>query len=115
MKMAVSTENILKELTKNYEVNLNLRLELDYNKKNKPVARLYQPTPKAKYTNEKQLFGFYFDNEDRRIEFLNNDYKKRIERKQYNEDYKKNKKIKNEKEALEIKIGDVFKDLIWLH
>ena len=108
--MAVSTENILKELTKNYEVNLNLRLELDYNKKNKPVARLYQPTPKAKYTNEKQLFGFYFDNEDRRIEFLNNDYKKRIERKQYNEDYKKNKKIKNEKEALEIKIGDVFKD-----
>ena len=109
----------LKEMTREFNLNqlvdfykdkLNLRLELSYNKNNKPVARVYKPTPKAKYTNEKQLFGFYFDSEDRRVEFLSDDYKKRIANKQADENYKKDKKDKNEKEILEIKVGDIFKD-----
>lgn len=77
---------------------------------NKPVARLYKATPKAKYSQEKQIFGFYFQSEERRVEFLSDDYGKRFANKQADENYKKDKKAKNEKEALEVKVGDIFKD-----
>ncbi|RBQ27614.1 hypothetical protein [Arcobacter sp. CECT 9188] len=100
----------LNQLVNFYKDNLNLRLELSYNKDNKPVARLYKPTPKAKYSQEKQLFGFYFHSEDRRVDFLSDDYEKRFGNKQADENYKKDKKAKNEKEVLEVKVGDIFKD-----
>ena len=90
----------LNQLVELYKSNFNLRLELTTNIDNKPVARLYKATPKAKYSQEKQIFGFYFQSEDRRVEFLSDDYGKRVANKQADENYKKDKKAKNEKEAL---------------
>ena len=100
----------LNQLVELYKSNFNLRLELTTNIDNKPVARLYKATPKAKYSQEKQIFGFYFQSEERRVEFLSDDYEKRFANKQADENYKKDKKAKNEKEALEVKVGDIFKD-----
>ena len=90
----------LNQLVELYKSNFNLRLELTTNIDNKPVARLYKATPKAKYSQEKQIFGFYFQSEERRVEFLSDDYGKRFANKQADENYKKDKKAKNEKEAL---------------
>lgn len=50
----------LNQLVELYKSNFNLRLELTTNIYNKLVARLYKATPKAKYSQEKQIFGFYF-------------------------------------------------------
>ncbi|MBL3519480.1 hypothetical protein H0A43_03285 [Arcobacter lanthieri] len=106
----ITIEFNLNQLVELYKSNFNLRLELTTNIDNKPVARLYKATRKSKYSQEKQIFGFYFQNEDRRVEFLSDDYEKRFSNKQADENYKKDKKAKNEKEALEVKVGDVFKD-----
>ena len=94
----------LNQLVELYKSNFNLRLELTTNIDNKPVARLYKATPKAKYSQEKQIFGFYFQSEDRRVEFLSDDYGKRFANKQADENYKKDKKAKNEHDKVLSKV-----------
>ena len=100
----------LNELIELYKSNFNLRLEITSNLDNKPVAVLYKPTPKAKFSKEKQIFGFRFLNEDRRLEYINEDYLNRVKNKEAKEKYKSDKKIKNKSDLLNVKVGDIFKD-----
>ena len=100
----------LNELIELYKSNFNLRLEITSNLDNKPVAVLYKPTPKAKFSKEKQIFGFRFLNEDRRLEYINEDYLNRVKNKEAKEKYKSDKKIKNKCDLLNVKVGDIFKD-----
>ena len=100
----------LNELIELYKSNFNLRLEITSNLDNKPVAVLYKPTPKAKFSKEKQIFGFRFLNEDRRLEYINEDYLNRVKNQEAKEKYKSDKKIKNKSDLLNVKVGDIFKD-----
>ena len=100
----------LNELIELYKSNFNLRLEITSNLDNKPVAVLYKPTPKSKFSKEKQIFGFRFLNEDRRLEYINEDYLNRVKNKEAKEKYKSDKKIKNKSDLLNVKVGDIFKD-----
>ena len=100
----------LKDLLDLYLCNFNLRLEITSNLDNKPVAVLYKPTPKAKFSKEKQIFGFRFLNEDRRLEYINEDYLNRVKNQEAKEKYKSDKKIKNKSDLLNVKVGDIFKD-----
>ena len=100
----------LNELIELYKSNFNLRLEITSNLDNKPVAVLYKPTPKAKFSKEKQIFGFRFLNEDRRLEYINEDYLNRVKNQEAKEKYKSDKKEKNKSDLLNVKVGDIFKD-----
>ena len=100
----------LNELIELYKSNFNLRLEITSNLDNKPVAVLYKPTPKAKFSKEKQIFGFRFLNEDRRLEYINEDYLNRVKNQEAKEKYKSDKKIKNKSDLLNVKVGEIFKD-----
>ena len=100
----------LNELIELYKSNFNLRLEITSNLDNKPVAVLYKPTPKAKFSKEKQIFGFRFLNEDRRLEYINEDYLNRVKNQEAKEKYKSDKEIKNKSDLLNVKVGDIFKD-----
>ncbi len=100
----------LNELIELYKSNFNLRLEISSNLDNKPVAVLYKPTPKAKFSKEKQIFGFRFLNEDRRLEYINEDYSNRVKNQEAKEKYKSDKKEKNKSDLLNVKVGDIFKD-----
>ena len=100
----------LNELIELYKSNFNLRLEISSNLDNKSVAVLYKPTPKAKFSKEKQIFGFRFLNEDRRLEYINEDYSNRVKNQEAKEKYKSDKKEKNKSDLLNVKVGDIFKD-----
>ena len=100
----------LNELIELYKSNFNLRLEITSNLDNKPVAVLYKPSPKAKFSKEKQIFCFRFLNEDRRLEYINEDYLNRVKNQEAKEKYKSDKKIKNKSDLLNVKVGDIFKD-----
>ena len=100
----------LNELTELYKSNFNLRLEISSNTDEKPVAVLYKPTPKATHSKEKMLFGFRFPNDEKRLNYLNQDYQNRVKSLEAKNKYKSEKKLQNEIDCNNVNVGDIFKD-----
>jgi hypothetical protein len=95
------------ELKEEFE-NLGLRLEFSVNSENKPVARLYKATPRAKYTKEKMVWGYYFKSDEKRLEYANEFLENKINSIKAKEKYKKDKRERELRERESIKVGDVF-------
>jgi hypothetical protein len=92
------------QLTQEFEA-LGYRVEITKS----PIAgRIFKPTPKARWTTEKRIYGFRFKTMDQCLESLEeelNRYKKGIEAKARR---KEETKIRKAEEAAKVQVGDIF-------
>lgn len=74
------------------------------------IARLYRPTPKAKYSKEKCLFAYKFETEKSMLDYLNNNYNERVSIIEYRTEQKNKRKELVKKQSNNVNVGDIFCD-----
>lgn len=84
---------------------LNLRAEIDYQAL---IVYLFKPTPRAKHSKEKQVYGVQFKSLGRLVEVVTNHLQSQIDVKNARAKAKAEEKIKNDKLAAEVQVGDIF-------
>lgn len=94
----------MKKLEKRYQ-DLKLILEVDIDSL---VARCYKPTPKAKYSDKKQIWGYRFGNQEQLNEYIEKYISNKEKSVKDAEKRKAENKARDLKEREAVKVGDIF-------
>lgn len=102
MTKLINTRYIPEDSTviENNEIKLTVYLYTNY--KGKPTALAYSGK------SSKPIFHYTFENESRRIEFINDKIKNRLAIKKSNDDWKNERKKENDALINDVKVGDIF-------
>lgn len=97
----------LETLKTNFATNLDKAYRLEYDVETR-IARLYQPTPKAKYSTEKNLWAYRFETVERMVEFIETNYNNRVANIASDKKRKEERKVQRKLQESDVQVGDIF-------
>lgn len=86
---------------------LGLRLDIE-NLASYVVARIYKPTPKAKFLKEKSIYAYRFPTMEQLLAHVDNFLSRIISNAEFDKKEKEARKQRQEAEAANLQVGDVF-------